>query len=195
MQIKTLFVALLAVATLSFTISKVKTTTVDIQKSEVKWKGYKVTGSHHGTVNIKSGSLKFEDKKLKGGNFVMDMTSIAVKDIKGKGAKKLEGHLKSKDFFGTKKYPTAKFKITKVVPYGTKGKYKITGNLTIKETTKSIKFFTQVTEKDGVTTATADVTVDRSEFNVRYGSGSFFDGLGDRTIYDEFDLEVKLVTK
>ena len=76
---------------------------------------------------------------------------------------------------------------------GKPGEYKIIGNLTIKETTKEIKFNTLITEVDGKNVATADITIDRSDFDVRYGSGSFFDNLGDKTIYDEFDLSVNLV--
>ena len=130
---------------------------------------------------------------MTGGNFEIDMTSLKVTDLEGAMAGKLEGHLKSPDFFGIEKFPTASFKITKVVSRGTAGSYKIAGNLTIKETTKEIKFMTTLSA-DGKT-ADAKITVDRSDFNVRYGSGSFFDGLGDKTIYDEFDLNVKLVVK
>ena len=195
MKLKTFLVALVALATFSFTISKVADYTVDTEASTIKWKGYKVTGSHFGNVNIKDGSLKFDDNKLVGGSFTIDMTSITVKDLKGDYAKKLEGHLKSKDFFGTDKFPTAKLKITKVVPYGTSGKYKITADLTIKSTTKSIKFMANVTDNEGTATADAKITVDRSDFDIRYGSGSFFDNLGDKTIYDEFELEISLTAK
>ena len=170
-------------------------TSVDTTKSVITWKGYKVTGEHAGTLKVKSGDLNFTDGKLSGGNFIIDMTSLAVTDLKGGGAEKLAGHLTSPDFFGTEKYPTAKFEITKVVSRGKAGEYKIIGDLTIKETTKEIKFNAVVSESNGVKTATADITLDRTDYDVRYGSGSFFDGLGDKTIYDEFDLSVSLVVK
>lgn len=163
----------------------------DVSKSEIIWKGYKVTGSHEGTIQLKSGDLKFNDAgQLTGGEFVVDMTSMKCTDLKGESAGKLMGHLKSPDFFGVDNHPTSKLVITKVASQGKPGEYKITGDLTIKEITKPIKFFTKVTEKDGMRVATSEITVDRSEYNVRYGSGSFFDNLGDNTIYDEFDLEV-----
>ena len=168
---------------------------VDTNKSEITWKGYKVTGEHAGTLKVKSGDLNFTDGKLTGGNFVIDMASLAVTDLKGGMADKLAGHLKSPDFFGTEKFPTANFDITKVVSRGKVGEYKITGNLKIKEVTKEIKFNAVVSESNGLKTAKADITLDRSDFNVRYGSGSFFDNLGDKTIYDEFDLSVNLVVK
>jgi polyisoprenoid-binding protein YceI len=171
-----------------------QTLAVDVQKSNIVWKGYKVTGSHYGNVKVKSGKLNIEDGKLTGGSFEIDMNSITCDDLKGDSNGKLVGHLKSDDFFGAEKFPTAKFVITQAIPYGTPGSYKIVGNLTIKETTKQIKFMANVVGENGMMTASADIKVDRSDFNVRFGSGSFFDNLGDKTIYDEFDLQVKLVT-
>jgi polyisoprenoid-binding protein YceI len=188
--------AALALVTMSFTTpanQNPQALTVDVQKSNIVWKGYKVTGSHYGNVKIKSGALTMEEGKLTGGSFEIDMTSITCDDLKGDSNGKLVGHLKSDDFFGAAKYPTAKFVITQAIPYGTPGSYKIVGNLTIKETTKQIKFMADVVGENGMITASADLKVDRSDFNVRYGSGSFFDNLGDKTIYDEFDLQVKLV--
>ncbi len=166
---------------------------VDTEKSKLEWKGYKVTGSHTGYVNIKEGSLDFEDGALVGGEFTIDMASITVTDLTGDYKGKLEGHLKSDDFFGVKKHPTASFKIKEVVSRGKPGEYKITGALTIKEITQEIKFNAMVKEDGNMVKATGDMEIDRSDFNVRYGSGSFFDGLGDKTIYDEFDLSVSLV--
>ena len=169
---------------------------IDTEESVISWKGYKVTGEHAGVLKVKNGSLDFDKGTLKGGSFEIDMSSLTVTDLKaGQGKEKLEGHLKSGDFFGVEKFPTAKFEITKVVSRGTTGSYKIIGNLTIKETTKQIKFNANVTEANGVKTATADLTIDRSDFDVRYGSGSFMDNLGDKTIYDEFDLSISLVVK
>lgn len=167
---------------------------VDTNQSKVIWKGYKVTGSHAGTININNGSLDFADGKLTGGQFDIDMTSIACTDLSGEYQGKLEGHLKSDDFFGVKNHPTASFAITKVAPRGTPGDYKITGNLTIKNITKEIRFLANVTETAAGAKAVAEIKIDRTDYNVRYGSGSFFDNLGDKTIYDEFDLNVTLVT-
>lgn len=168
---------------------------VDTSESFVAWKGYKVTGSHHGKVMLKDGQINFEEGQLVGGGFTIDMSTISCEDLEGEWQQKLEGHLKSPDFFGVEKYPLATFAITKVVSRGTPGNYKVVGDLTIKETTKEIKFNTQVEEKNGRQVATADISIDRSDFDVRYGSGSFFENLGDKTIYDEFELSVTLVSK
>lgn len=186
--------ALFAFIGLSFTTpNPIATYKVKTSDSKVLWKGYKVTGEHSGTVEIKSGDLQFSDGALSGGSFTIDMTSLKVTDLQGAMAGKLEGHLKSPDFFGVENFPTAQLNITKVASRGTADSYKVTADLKIKETTKEIKFMTTVSEN--TKTAKAKITIDRSDFNVRYGSGSFFDGLGDKTIYDEFDLEVMLVVE
>ncbi len=188
-----LFLPLFALVMMSFVV--VINYKADTTASTIIWTGYKVTGKHTGTVKVKNGDLTVTDGKLTGGSFEIDMTSIKDTDMEGGGADKLVGHLKSPDFFGTEKYPTSKFVITRAIPTDTKGNYKIVGNLTIKETTKEIKFNATVTEAGDQITASGKIVVDRSDFDVRYGSGSFFDGLGDKTIYDEFDLQVNLVGK
>jgi len=170
---------------------------VNIEKSVITWKGSKkIGGEHEGTINLKSGKLDFEKGTLKGGEFVMDMTTIKDTDIpKRKMAERLEGHLNSPDFFDVKKFPTAKFSITKVTPAETKGAYNVVGDLTIKETTKEIQFDANVSQEEGNQIATADISIDRTEFGIRYGSGRFFDNLGDRVINDEFDLNIKLIVE
>lgn len=165
---------------------------VNGSESSVSWLGEKVTGKHNGSVVLKDGSFTFEDGKLTGGTFTVDMTSITDEDLSGEYKTKLEKHLKSDDFFGVEKYPTSTFLITSAVPQGP-GKYKIIGDITIKGKTEEIRFPANLEEKDGKVTGTANITIDRSKFDVRYGSGSFFDNLGDKTIYDNFELTVNIV--
>lgn len=166
---------------------------VDPAKSELRWEGYKVTGKHNGIVSVQSGELEMRNGHLTSGKFVIDMATIEVHDLEGNSRTKLENHLKSDDFFGVATHPKATFTIDKAIPAGQSGKYKIEGQLTIKNITHPISFEAQVNEENGMTVATADIKVDRSKFDVRYGSGSFFDNLGDKTIYDEFDIKVRLV--
>ena len=194
--VKIFALSLISLVAMSFTINNIKdgNYVVNNAESKVIWNGKKVTGEHMGTVAIKSGNLEIVNGNLTGGSFQIDMTTITSTDLEGEYLQKLNGHLKSDDFFGVENFPTATFIITKVEANGANGKYKVTGDITIKETTKSISFDTQlVTEGDKVI-AVSDITIDRSEFDVRYGSGSFFDNLGDKTIYDDFTLQVKLVT-
>jgi polyisoprenoid-binding protein YceI len=161
---------------------------VKTSESTVTWKGYKVTGSHHGTIAIESGSLTFDGDKLTGGEFVVNMPTLVSNDLEGEYKGKLEGHLKSDDFFGVEAHPTSKLVFSKVDPTG-KNSYEVTGDLTIKGKTNPVTFDISVYGNK----ATATMKVDRSLYDVRYGSGSFFDNLGDKTIYDEFDLVVDLV--
>ncbi len=166
---------------------------VNIEQSNVHWKAYKVTGSHEGDLKLQSGSLVFEDDILIGGEVIIDMNSITCTDLEaGMGKEKLEGHLKSDDFFATEKYPEARLEITQVISRGTPGDYKVVGDITIKDKTESIKFNTVVTPGETASKAVASLTLDRTEFDVRYGSGSFFENLGDKTIYDEFELQVEI---
>jgi polyisoprenoid-binding protein YceI len=192
---KKVFFLLPLLAVLSMAAKMTYNYNVDVKSSNIVWKGYKVTGEHTGNVKLKNGSLQFADGKLSGGSFEVDMNSITCTDMQGEYGDKLIGHLKSEDFFGVDKYPTAKFTITRTIPQDTKGNYKIIGNLKIKESTQEVKFFANVSEQGGMVKATGTLKVDRSEYDIRYGSGSFFDNLGDKTIYDEFDLQVELMAK
>ena len=167
---------------------------VDPTSSTVKWLGKKATGEHNGTINIEEGILQMDGNKLTGGFFRIDMTTINCQDLPGRGKTKLENHLKSDDFFGVENHPEASFVITKVKSSGS-GVYQVTGDMTIKDITKEIRFPARVIISGKKVEATADLTIDRSKFNVKYGSGSFFDDLGDRLIYDDFELSVSLVSK
>ena len=175
---------LIATSTAAFTtISEKK---VDVEQSKIAWKGYKVTGEHEGTIDLKEGTLTFEGDQLKGGNFVVDMTSLTDTDLEGEWKGKLEGHLKSDDFFGVEKHPTASLVFTNVQKNG--DHYTVTADLTIKNITNSVNFEMVIEDK----TAKASLKIDRSKFDVRYGSPSFFNDLKDKAIYDEFDLNVSL---
>ncbi|MFD1096657.1 YceI family protein [Salegentibacter chungangensis] len=174
----------IVLATVAFTNVKKQ---IDVKSSEVTWTGEKVTGSHEGTIEFKDGYLSVDDDKILGGEFIIDMTSINVTDLEGDNKAKLEGHLKSDDFFGVANHPTSKLVITSASKKSG-NTYGVVGDLTIKGKTNPVTF-DLVWDGD---TATADLSIDRTKYDVRYGSGSFFDNLGDKTIYDNFDLEVEL---
>ncbi len=187
------FFALTLAVVLGFTATATEPVKKEIKEvktsqSSVTWKAYKVTGSHHGNVTLESGKLVFEEGKLSGGEFIVDMTSLICTDLEGGSKGKLEGHLKSDDFFGVATHPTSSLVFTKVEATG-KNSYEVTGDLTIKDITKSVIFDVSVYGSK----ATATMKVDRAEYDIRYNSGSFFENLGDKAIYDEFDLVVDLV--
>jgi polyisoprenoid-binding protein YceI len=184
-NLKSIVLAFVALTTISATAQK--TVKVDAAKSTINWVGKKVTGKHEGTVNLKEGALVFDGKKLVGGNFTVDMTSITVTDLEGGMKGKLEGHLKADDFFGTEKYPTSKL-VFKKIATKENNTYTIYADLTIKDKTNEVVFDIVVNGK----TATADVVIDRTKYGIEYGSGSIFDGLGDKAINDDFTLKVVL---
>jgi len=162
----------------------------DTTQTKLLWLGEKVTGQHPGTIKLQSGWLTMQDNKITAGEFNIDMTSL--KDTENN--KMLMGYLKSDDFFGVVKYPVAKLVITGITPFD-KGSGTVTGTLTIKDITNPIEFKATTQKKDDGTWFFANISVDRTKYNIRYGSGSFFDNLGDKTIYDEFKLEVNLLVK
>ena len=170
--------------------------TIDKSKSKLNWTGKKVTGQHEGTLVLKSGKVVFNDKKeLTGGEFVIDMKSIKVTDIKvAKDNKKLTNHLKSPDFFDVKNHSSAKFVVTSVKKSGD-DKYDVTGDLTIKGKTHPVSFPVAVQVSDKTATARGTIKVDRTKYDVRYGSGKFFDNLGDKMIYDDFEVALDLKAK
>ena len=176
--------------------NKVAPSMVDVENSSISWKGFKPTGEHFGAISISKGFLEINQNKLIGGAFVFDMNSIVDLDMPAdnKYNAKLIGHLKSEDFFDVAKYPTAKFKITAVSKKD--GKLSISGDLTIKDVTKNITFFASLSIANGISTLTSDVfTVNRADYNVRYGSKSFFNDLKDKFINDEFEISFKVVSK
>jgi len=183
-NLKTIAIALfVAVSTIATAQSK----KVDVSKSSIHWVGKKVTGQHEGTVALKEGNLIFKGKKLTGGSFVVDMTTLTSTDLTGDYLAKLNGHLKSEDFFGTEKFKTSKL-VFKKIAAKTNGVYTVTADLTIKDTTAPVTFDITV---NGNTVKTT-LSIDRTKYGIKYGSGSFFDNLGDKTINDQFELTVSL---
>lgn len=166
---------------------------VDNKATKLKWVGEKFGGEHFGNVNVKTGTITVEDNKITGGNFVMDMESITVEDLEpGEWNDKLLGHLKSDDFFSVANHKTSEFKIFAVKDKGN-GKLKITGKLTIKGITKQVSFEADYKMKGEQLMASGKLSIDRTKFDIKYGSGSFFDIAQDKLIYDDFVIEIDLV--
>ncbi|WP_062542529.1 YceI family protein [Rufibacter tibetensis] len=191
----TVLAALVALVTFAFAGKGVEYKVVKNQ-SKVAWKGTKVTGEHSGVISIADGKLTSDSKNILGGSFTMDMASIVCTDITdAKMNGNLVGHLKSDDFFGTAKYPTSTLVITKVTPTKTKGQYLVNGDLTIKGIKNPVQFPATITHAGNQIKAKANIKVDRTKYDIKYGSGSFFDNLGDKAISNDFDLTVDLVAQ
>lgn len=202
MNTRMIIPALVAIVTLAFGAQAAQvlnqpgvsgTATVKIDKSEIGWRASKVVGKHNGTVQFRSGNLEFSDGKLIGGRFEVDMRTIQNADIEDAGTRaKLVGHLKSDDFFSSEKFPVAVFTITSVQPRNDDANYTITGNMKIKGISKKVSFPATITVNDGQVQAKATLTLDRTKWDVKYGSGSFFDNLGDNMIHDDFMLDLDI---
>ncbi|MGK0414342.1 MAG: hypothetical protein ACJA1B_002566 [Polaribacter sp.] len=168
---------------------------VNITESVLNWQGTKPGGAHNGAVSIQKGGLLLNNGTLVGGQFTFDMNSIKNLDMAGEdGAAKIEGHLKSADFFDVATYPTSKFVITNVAKEN--GKLLVTGNLQIKDVTKSITIPAMISSEGGITAFKSETfNINRADFNVKYGSKSFFDNLKDKFIDDLMEMSFEVKTK
>jgi len=171
--------------------------TIDNSKSSLEWFATKVTGKHNGTINFSNGTIANTHGSLMG-SFEIDMNSIVNTDIKDQKSKaKLEKHLKSEDFFNVAVYPKARFVITIVKPLSSPNSsgatHQIIGNLTIKDKTNEISFDALILMEADKMLCTGSAVIDRSKFDVRYGSKTFFENIGDKMIHDEFTLKFSVV--
>lgn len=165
---------------------------IDSDSSLVFWKGTKPTGDTHvGTVNIKEGTLYIDNGNVKGGMFIMEMSSILVtdEDMSEKGKRKLKKHLTNEDFFDTVNYPEAKLEITSSTADSLKA------NLEIKNITKSITIPYSLKKVNGKITANSSFSIDRTLWGITYKSGNFFSNLANRLIDDAIQFEIKLSGK
>lgn len=162
-------------------------TGINLQESIINWNGKKVTGAHEGTINFKEGFFIYENERIIGGDFIVDMTTLSNTDQTGKDKLELEKNLKSFNFFNTEDFKTSQLVFKSIIDKG-KNLYKVTADLTIKGVTNSVKF-DLILNKQG---ATAKLKIDRTKYGIQYGSGTFIDDIGDWTIYEEFDLNIDI---
>jgi polyisoprenoid-binding protein YceI len=188
-----MFSAVMLLFLVSFTKPKAETFQVDTTKSVIHWVGKTIVDRKHtGTLHLSKGSLILDGNKVTGGDFTLNMSTIKVTDLPAERAPNLERHLKDEDFFDVTKFPQGSFKITKVTYNGNTAT--ITGNLTLKNITKSITFPATVQRTgDTVTASAKGVKFNRTEFDVKHRSGNFFSGLGDRAIEDDIVIDIELV--
>ncbi len=174
--------------------------TLDVESSTVAWEGRRLGGGHDGTIGIKEGVFYVYEGELLAGNVLIDMNQIVVLDIQDPGMNaRLKEHLESDDFFSVDTYPVAEFEITRVelsdADYPGDNPYRVFGNMTIKGITHGISFEANIDFEEGKMLAFADFDLDRTRWDVRYGSGRFFEDLGDRAIYDDFNLKLDMAAK
>ncbi len=166
---------------------------VNTLKSTLNWTGNKVIGKHFGNIALKSAILTLEGNAIKSGAFEIDMNSLTSADLEDKTYNEmLVGHLKSADFFNTVEFPTASFNIGSVVTK-TDTKVNIKGILIIKGISNEIEFSALIENNEETFVASAKIIVDRTKFDIKYGSGNFFSNLGDKMIKDEFEIDLVLI--
>ncbi|OFX75162.1 MAG: hypothetical protein A2X12_12040 [Bacteroidetes bacterium GWE2_29_8] len=164
---------------------------VNSLKTKLVWTGKKVIGMHTGNIIVSKGTMYVENNKIVSGDFDIDMKTITDTDLEDpKTNASLVGHLKSEDFFNIGKYPIANLKIKNVIQKGEK--FLIKADLTIKGITKPLEFEANIKISENNIIASSTILVDRTKYDIKYGSGKFFEGLGDKIIYDEFELKINL---
>ena len=179
-----------------------KTFAVDNLASKVLWEGTKPTGSHSGSIDVSKGEISVKDGKVTAGNFTLDMNTISCLDLEGDSKAGLESHLKgtgeaekNDHFFNVNKFPTATFEITKVAGLANNAEANslVYGNLTMKDVTKQVQFKANIDMQDSKVVVSAPLfTINRTEWNVTYGSKSVFDNLKDKFINDDIGLQIQL---
>jgi len=174
--------------------------TVDVAASSIHWKGSKVGGEHVGTLALKSGELVVNGEDVASGKFVVDMNSIMDEDLPTQVLKdQLTNHLKSADFFDVATYPESMFTITKVEKAANPTdsvNYNVSGNLKLKDVEKNITFGAKVTKEGEIYKAvTVPFTIDRTQWNVKYGSKTLFADLKENIVNDNIELQITIVAK
>jgi polyisoprenoid-binding protein YceI len=173
-----------------------KSLKVDAKASTLKWHAKKVTGEHFGTINVSGGNVTVDKGMITGGAIEVDMTSINVTDLQGEYKGKLEGHLKSDDFFSVEKNTKSVLTIKKVEAIKgskTAENFNVIADLTIKGITNEVSFPAIIIVKGNTVTANADFNIDRTKWDIKYGSKSFFEGIGDKAIDNDFNIKVRVV--
>jgi polyisoprenoid-binding protein YceI len=172
---------------------------INVDSSTINWIGRKVTGEHSGTLNLSKGWVVMQEGSIIGGKFIFDMTSIKNTDIESPEWKeKLEKHLMAEDFFFTDSFPHAILEIkdhSQIVTYNTEINNRIIADLNIREITREINFPLEISQVQSIFYTEGTIDINRTIFNIRYKSGTFFEGLGDRMIYDDFTVQFSLQTK
>jgi len=174
---------------------------IDLEKSRVEWNGRSLTGAHSGTLKLRRGEVEVRGGHPVGASFTLDMSSIENTDIPDAELREmLVRHLKSDDFFDVEKFPEAAFRLTKIEPLDgvTPGSSnaQVTGEFTLKDVTRTLTFAAILgATPDGTLAADAHFDIDRTLWNVRYGSGKFYEKLGKHLVNDTISLGLKLVTR
>jgi|TARA_B100001287_G_scaffold117904_1_gene99225 polyisoprenoid-binding protein YceI len=168
---------------------------MDNDNSSIKWTGRELsTKSHYGSLQMKNGSLTVNTDGTVNGIIKIDMTTIDCEDLQGRSKASLERHLRSDDFFSVESHPIATLTFKSEGGIGAGNKLAFNGDLEIKGISHPISFESEVKNVDPKVSALVNMTFDRSKYNVRFRSGTFFQNLGDKLIYDDIEISVDIRT-
>ena len=168
---------------------------MDNDNSSIKWTGRELsTKSHYGSLQMKNGSLTVNTDGTINGIIKIDMTTIDCEDLQGRSKASLERHLRSDDFFSVESHPIATLTFKSEGGIGAGNKLAFNGDLEIKGISHPISFESELKSVDPKVSALVDMTFDRSKYNVRFRSGTFFQNLGDKLIYDDIEISVDIRT-
>ena len=165
--------------------------TMNPKTSIIQWKGEKLGMTEIGTIPIRSCTISIQNEGLVAGNVVVEMNGIKSTSQQGLEARNLADHLRSEDFFDVANHPTAAFIFESGKSDG-RGGLEFQGKLNIKGISKVVSGNLRFSSSDPLVT-TVSMAFNRADFDVRYGSGTFFDNLGDGLISDEVILQVAMV--
>jgi polyisoprenoid-binding protein YceI/rhodanese-related sulfurtransferase len=170
------------------------------KESSVEWTGRSLTGQHHGTIELRDGSILLQDGEPVSGQFTLDLLSIGCTDIADANLSQvLIHHLQSEDFFEVAKYPEARFAIDAFQPKSgaTQGRpnYQVQGRLLLRGVERPLSFCAFIGQPLGENKllARANFDIDRTDWGVLYGSGKFYEGLGKHLVNDYVSLDLKIV--
>ena len=173
---------------------------IDVEKNRIEWTGRNLTSAHSGTIKLHAGQIEVRDGRPVRGEFTLDMESTENLDVPDSKMRQiLIDHLKSDDFFDVQRFPTVEFRLSKIMALlgARRGNpnWEVTGELTLKSVTNQIVFPAIIgLTSDGLIVAEAHFDIDRTRWNVLYGSGKFYEKLGKHLVNDEVSLALKLVT-
>jgi polyisoprenoid-binding protein YceI len=155
---------------------------VNSGKSKFLWTGYASVGNYAptGTIKLSTGSMSFDGKTISKAVFEFDMKTISHEN------KDLQNHLRNEDFFDVEKFPKAMFTLEKIM-----GNQAI-GLLKIKDVEQKISFPITFKKSEREIQIQAIISVNRTDFGIKYNSQNFFSNLGDYAIKDNFELKLYL---
>jgi len=173
---------------------------VDIEQSLIEWAGRNPNTKHFGTLRLSRGGVRIEGEKITG-DFDLDMRSIVNMSLEGDELQPvLIAHLKSDDFFFVENFPKATFTIQQAVPAAaatlSAPNYVVAGTLSLRGIEGEVRFDATVSKlEDGVLAAEAHFDMDRTRWNVIYGSSRFFKHLGMHLVFDPISIQIKIVAR